>query len=114
MKSAMRKVLVVQPIHDVGLDLLRARDDVAVSVVDDPGDEALRAHLAEAEGVIVRNDRLDADMLAAARKLKVVSRHGVGFDNVDIAALTRRGIPLALVGDVNAVAVAQLPNRLHL
>ncbi|MCH7889700.1 MAG: hypothetical protein IIA00_10555 [Proteobacteria bacterium] len=107
LKSAMRKVLVVQPIHDVGLDLLRARDDVAVSVVDDPGDEALRAHLAEAEGVIVRNDRVDADMLAAAPKLKVVARHGVGFDNVDVAALTRRGIPLALVGDVNAVAVAE-------
>ncbi len=107
LKSAMRKVLVVQPIHDVGLDLLRARDDVAVSMVDDPGDEALRAHLAEAEGVIVRNDRVDADMLAVARKLKVVARHGVGFDNVDVAALTRRGIPLAVVGDVNAVAVAE-------
>ena len=107
LESAMRKVLVVQPIHDVGLDLLRARDDVAVSVVDDPGDEALRAHLAEAEGVIVRNDRVDADMLAVARKLKVVARHGVGFDNVDVAALTRRGIPLAVVGDVNAVAVAE-------
>ncbi len=107
LETAIMKVLVVQPIHDVGLDLLRARDDVAVSVVDAPGDEALRAHLAEAEGVIVRNDRVDADMLAVARKLKVVARHGVGFDNVDVAALTRRGIPLAVVGDVNAVAVAE-------
>ena len=103
----MKKVVVAQPIHDEGLDLLRARDDVAVSVIDDADDRSLRAHLVEAAGVILRNDRLDAGMLAAAPKLEVVSRHGVGFEKIDVAALTRRGVPLTVVGDVNAVAVAE-------
>ncbi|MCH7888772.1 MAG: hydroxyacid dehydrogenase [Proteobacteria bacterium] len=103
----MKKVLVVQPIHDDGLDLLRARDDVAVHEMTQATDQALRLHIVEASAIIVRNRRLDADTLTLARQLEVVSRHGVGFENVDVDALTQRGIPLAVVGDVNAVAVAE-------
>ena len=103
----MKKVLIVQPIHGDGLDLLRARDDVAVEQMTRTTDQALRRHIVDANGVVVRNRRLDAATLAVAGALEVVSRHGVGFENVDVEALTRRGIPLAVVGDVNAVAVAE-------
>ena len=50
---------------------------------------------------------LQEDLIARADHLKVVSRYGVGFDNIDVGALTRRGIPLAVVGQDNAVSVAE-------
>ena len=46
-------------------------------------------------------------MIDRAERLKVVSRHGVGYDNIDVAALTARGIPLAIAADANATAVAE-------
>ena len=50
---------------------------------------------------------MPAAVINAAPRLKIVSRHGVGFDAVDIAALNKRGIPLAVVGDVNSQSVAE-------
>jgi D-3-phosphoglycerate dehydrogenase len=50
---------------------------------------------------------LTAVEIASARQLKIVSRHGVGYDSVDIAALSARHIPLAVVGDVNSRSVAE-------
>jgi D-3-phosphoglycerate dehydrogenase / 2-oxoglutarate reductase len=43
----------------------------------------------------------------AAPRLKIVSRHGVGFDNIPVEYCTRRGIPVTIVGHVNAIAVAE-------
>jgi D-3-phosphoglycerate dehydrogenase len=50
---------------------------------------------------------MTADVIAQAPKLSIVSRHGVGYDAVDVAALTARRIPLCIVGDVNSRAVAE-------
>jgi len=60
-----------------------------------------------ADAILVRTTRLSAAAIDGATGLKIVSRHGVGYDNVDMAALNRRGIPLTLVGNVNALSVAE-------
>src|SRR5262249_19782252 len=67
----------------------------------------LLARVPAAHAFLVRTNRITAAVIDAAPNLKVVSRHGVGYDNVDVAALDRRGIPLTVVGDVNAVPVAE-------
>ncbi len=56
---------------------------------------------------MIRTQPLTAVEIASARQLKIVSRHGVGYDSVDIAALSARHIPLAVVGDVNSRSVAE-------
>jgi D-3-phosphoglycerate dehydrogenase len=65
------------------------------------------SRIAAAEGLVIRTQPLTADILALAPTLRVVSRHGVGYDAVDVGALTARGIPLAIVGEVNARSVAE-------
>src|SRR5262249_56279677 len=60
-----------------------------------------------ADAILVRTTKLSGAAIDAAPKLKIVSRHGVGYDNVDMAALDRRRIPLTLVGNVNALSVAE-------
>lgn len=103
----MMKVLVVQPVHPEALALLDARSDVAYTVVTDHAEENLLRHVADADAITLRDAPFSPALLAAAHRLKVVSRHGVGFDNVPVAACTARGIPVTVVGPVNAVAVAE-------
>jgi D-3-phosphoglycerate dehydrogenase / 2-oxoglutarate reductase len=102
----MPKILVIQPFHADGMKLFEARPDVACEIVDGSLAE-LAAKIADADGVTVRTSPLPGDVLERAARLKVVSRHGVGYDNIDVAALTRRGIPLAIAADANATAVAE-------
>lgn len=65
------------------------------------------AAVRDADAIIVRMTPIDEELLEAAPRLRIVSRHGVGYDTVDVAALTRRGIPLTVTGDVNSGAVAE-------
>jgi D-3-phosphoglycerate dehydrogenase len=102
----MPKVLVILPFHEEGMKLLEARPDVTYEVVDGSL-EALAEQIVDADGVTIRTTPLPGDVIARAGRLKVVSRHGVGYDNVDVPALSRRGIPLAIAADANATAVAE-------
>jgi D-3-phosphoglycerate dehydrogenase / 2-oxoglutarate reductase len=102
----MAKVLVVQPFHEDGMKLLEARGDVTLEIVDGALEE-LADKIVDADGVTMRTSPLPAAVIERAERLKVVSRHGVGYDNIDVDALTRRGIPLAIAADANATAVAE-------
>ena len=61
----------------------------------------------KADALVIRTQPLTAATLAMAPRLKLVSRHGVGYDSVDVAALNARRIPLCIVGDVNSLSVAE-------
>jgi D-3-phosphoglycerate dehydrogenase / 2-oxoglutarate reductase len=102
----MPKVLIVQPFHEEGMKLFEARPDVACEVVDGALEE-LAAKIADADGVTIRTSPLPSHVIERAERLKVVSRHGVGYDNIDVEALSRRRIPLAIAADANATAVAE-------
>ncbi len=103
----MPRILVIQAIHDDGMAMLRARDDVTFEVVDGKSVPEMQAKIADAEGVTIRTAMLPGEVLARGERLKVVSRHGVGYDNVDLDHLNGRGIPLALTADANAGSVAE-------
>ncbi|MDE5902264.1 MAG: 3-phosphoglycerate dehydrogenase, partial [Muribaculaceae bacterium] len=62
----------------------------------------------DAEGLIVRSDVIDAEVMAAAPKLKVIVRAGAGYDNIDLAAATERGICVMNTPGQNSNAVAEL------
>jgi D-3-phosphoglycerate dehydrogenase / 2-oxoglutarate reductase len=103
----MRRVLVAGKIHPIGLDLLRASPGVEIDYVEEVSLASYRPYLAEADALLIRTQPLTAEAIAEAPRLRIVSRHGVGYDSVDVAALDRRGIPLAVVGDVNSRTVAE-------
>ena len=103
----MANVLVAGPIHEAGLALLNARADVNFEMLGNATVADLDSRIANLDALLLRLTPLMADTIARATRLKVVARYGVGYDNVDVDALTRCGIPLAVVGDANAVAVAE-------
>ena len=100
-------VLVVGHVRPEGLRLLEARPDVSVEVLEEPSAEAILAAMPRADALVVRTAPITGEMIDAAPGLRVVSRHGVGYDNVDLPALNRRRIPLAVSATANRVAVAE-------
>ena len=102
----MKKVLVLGKIVDAGLEILRAAPDVEYIELPQHAPN-LMEHVPDADAIIVRMTAITEDVVAAAPNLKIVARHGVGYERIDVPALTAKGIPLALVGNVNALAVAE-------
>ncbi len=103
----MAHILVAGKLHRDALALLSEAEGVSFDYVEEVSEEAYTPFLRHADALLLRTQPLQADAIAGAGSLKIVSRHGVGFDAVDVAALNARGIVLAVVGDVNSVSVAE-------
>ena len=103
----MPHILIAGRVHPDGRALLEGASGITSDYVEDTGETAYLQRLPDADAVLLRTQPLSAETLATAPRLKIVSRHGVGYDSVDVPALTARGIPLTVVGDVNAQSVAE-------
>jgi len=99
-------VLCLRPIHADAIALLRS-GGATVEVLDPVTPEALAARIGEADAITARLARIDAGLIARGRRLRIVARHGVGYDAVDVEALTARGIPLTITPEANAGSVAE-------
>jgi D-3-phosphoglycerate dehydrogenase len=97
------RVLVRESIADAGIELLRERFDVDV---DANGD--LDAKIGAYDAIVIRSaTKLTADVLERAERLKVIGRAGVGVDNVDVDAATRRGIVVANAPESTVTSAAE-------
>ena len=103
----MPHVLVAGRIHEAGLDVLRQAPGVTFEMVDAVTTESYAPRIPEADALLIRTQPLPASVVGTAGRLRIVSRHGVGFDAVDVPSLDARGIPLTIVGDVNSRPVAE-------
>ena len=101
------RVLLCRNLHPAGLSLLEARPDIEVVTRHDPPVGEFHQLLSAADAVLCWLERVDQVALAVAPRLKVVSRYGVGFDTVDIAACTARDIPVMVVNGTNDLSVAE-------
>ncbi|MEF9602946.1 hydroxyacid dehydrogenase [Paracoccus sp. PXZ] len=105
----MPHLLVAGKLHPAGEALLRelpARG-ITVDYVEEISEPSYAPLIQKADALVIRTQPLSAATVALAERLKVVSRHGVGYDAVDLAALNTRGIALTIVGDVNSISVAE-------
>ena len=103
----MKKILVVQPLRPEALRLFEERPDVRFEVITDFSPDNILRHIGDADAMTIRDAPLPVQVLQAAPRLSVVSRHGVGYDNIPIDYCTSRGLPVTVVGSVNAVSVAE-------
>jgi D-3-phosphoglycerate dehydrogenase len=97
------RVLVREPIAAAGLQLLRDRFEVV-----EDGESELAAIIDGFDAIVIRSaTTLDASLIDRAQRLKVIGRAGVGIDNVDVDAATRRGIVVANAPESTAVSAAE-------
>ena len=89
------------------MQLLRSHNELTHEVLEKPARDEISSRLAQADALIVRTAQLSAEMMDKAHQLKIVARHGVGYDNVPVEVLSRKKIPLATTGNANAITVAE-------
>jgi D-3-phosphoglycerate dehydrogenase len=100
----LSKVLVREPIAEAGIRLLRDRG----FEVDVDGDSNLAETIGDYDAIVVRSaTKVTAELIERAERLKVIGRAGVGIDNVDVAAATRRGIVVANAPESTVVSAAE-------
>lgn len=111
MASNKKKIFVTQTMAPGGRALLAERDDIELvefpNLISATDFEALLKAHAPVHGVALGATRFGEPELEAARDMKVVTRIGVGYDAVDVPALSRRQIPLMVVGTANSPSVAE-------
>lgn len=103
----MPHVLVAGKLHPSGHALLDAAPGLSVHYIDEISEESYAPHIHVADALLIRTQPMTAPTVAKAGRLRIVSRHGVGYDAVDVQALNARGIALAVCGDVNSTSVAE-------
>ena len=103
----MKKILVIQPIHEEGINLLKDNSNFEYEVVDNVDTEFLKSKIKDCDGISIRTAKLSGDVIEAANNLKIISRHGVGYDNIDLEVSKKKNITLAITATANAVAVAE-------
>lgn len=103
----MPHILVAGAVHPAGVRLLAATPGVTFDYVEDVTEASFVPLIAKADALVLRTQPLTPETVALAERLKIVSRHGVGYDAVHLPALNARGIALTIVGDVNSVSVAE-------
>src|SRR5262249_48302117 len=109
MATNKKRLLITQSMAKVGWDLLRERGDIEPvqfpGTITTPDFRALLTQHAPVNGVALGITPFGEGEIAAAREMQVVARIGVGYDAVDVPALTKRKIPLMVAGS------AQSPSR---
>ena len=103
----MPHLLIAGKLHPAGLALLEGRDGLTYDLVQEVSEESYAPLIHRADALVIRTQPLSEATIAKASGLKLVSRHGVGYDAVDIAALNSRQITLCVTGDVNSQSVAE-------
>ncbi len=100
------KVLVAEKIGDSGVHLLREHFEVTVGA--EWSAEELERRIGDYDGILIRSaTKLDGDLLERAGRLRAVGRAGVGVDNVDVDAATKRGIVVANAPQSNVITAAE-------
>ena len=103
----MYKIGIIQKIHDKGIEKLIQNKNFEHEIIDDVSEENLLKKIHLYDGVTLRVSKLSNNLLSKAAKLKVISRHGVGYDNVDTSYLKQKNITLLITATANAVAVSE-------
>ena len=100
------KIAVMGEIHQDGWEIFKGNNLESFEILNFE-ENSLKKELSEVDAILLRTARLSNDVLSYCKKLKIVSRHGVGYDNVNLEYLNQNDIALGITSTSNAVSVAE-------
>ncbi len=104
----MHKILISDKFSEAGLAVFTSEPDIVADVRTGLSPDELKATIGDYEALLVRSEtKVTPDVIAAAKKLKIIGRAGVGLDNVDIPAATRAGVIVMNTPDGNTTSAAE-------
>ena len=101
-----KKILVIQNIHQEGINLLKGNSSYEFEIFDEINED-LKKKIVNCDAISIRTAKLSNEIISSAKKLQVISRHGVGYDNIDLKSTKEIGATLTITATANAVAVAE-------
>ena len=103
----MPKIAIVDKMHQDGINLLKNNPKFECEIIEDLSKKNLMSKLADFDGITLRRGKIDSEVLEKCKKLKVISRHGVGYDNVDTKFLKKNNISLLVTGTTASTSPAE-------
>ena len=103
----MYKIGIIDTIDEKGIELLKSKNNFSYEVITDLSRENLLKKLPEFDGVTLRRGKLDKEILKNCKNLKVIARHGVGYDNVDTIFLRNNNMSLLVTHDSTSTSPAE-------
>ena len=103
----MYKIAIIEEIHDEGIKLLKDNPNYEYEIISDVSEKNLIEKLPNFDGCSLRISKLTSNVLKNCKKLKVISRHGVGYNNVDLDYIKNNNISLLITNNANHVSVAE-------
>ena len=103
----MKKIAIIEKIHDEGLKLLENNSNFNYELIENASEENLINKLPEFDGCTLRVSELNENILKHCPKLKVISRHGVGYNNIDTNFIKKNNITLLIANNANQISVAE-------
>jgi D-3-phosphoglycerate dehydrogenase len=104
----MMKVLVCDPISELGIEILRRDPDIEVDVCLKQTEDQIAAMAENYDAMVVRSEtKITKKIMDAAKKLRVVGRAGVGIDNIDVTAATKNGVIVLNTPDGNTISACE-------
>ena len=98
---------IVESIHQNAIKIIENNDNYSFEIIQDIEESNLINKLKKCDAIALRTAKLTEKIINNCEKLKIVSRHGVGYDNVDLQSLNKKGIPLTITIHANAITVAE-------
>ena len=103
----MPKIAIVDKIHLDGIKLLENKPNFQFEIIEDLSKKNLISKLPSFDGITLRRGKMDSEILEKCKNLKVISRHGVGYDNIDIKFLKKNNITLLITATTNSISPAE-------
>tara|TARA_Y100001970_G_scaffold261424_1_gene344554 strand:- start:223 stop:1182 length:960 start_codon:yes stop_codon:yes gene_type:complete len=103
----MHKIAIVDKMHEDGINLLKNNPKFKCEIIEDLSKENLISKLSDFDGITLRRGKIDFEILKNCKKLKVISRHGVGYDNIDTNFLKKNNITLLVTDTTTSTSPAE-------
>jgi D-3-phosphoglycerate dehydrogenase len=103
----VKNILIIQPIDKSGIEILENHSDYNFEIIDGTDLEEIKKKIIECDGISIRTAKLPAEVIRGSKNLKIISRHGVGYDNIDLESAKEKNITISITATANAVAVAE-------
>ena len=107
MELDIYKIGIIDTMNSKGIELLKSHKNFNVDVITDLSKENLLKELPKYDGVTLRRGKLDSEVLKNCKNLKVIGRHGVGYDNVDTNYLKANNITLLVTHNSTSTSPAE-------
>ena len=103
----MTKIAIVDKIHPDGIKLLEDNPKFQYEIIENLSKKNLISKLPSFDGITLRRGKIDSEILEKCKSLKVISRHGVGYDNIDTKFLKKNNITLLITATTTALSPAE-------